>query len=58
MSFVEKFGFPTDKVLGAGVVDGRSVFKDSKTASELLNKLENKVKHVHVGTSCSLQLCP
>lgn len=58
LSLVEKYGFPSDKTLGAGVVDGRSVFKDSKHALNTLEKLESKVKDIHVGTSCSLQFCP
>ncbi len=54
-------GFPADKVLVAGVVDGRNVWVDDLRASlELLQRLGAYVSadRIHVSTSCSLQHVP
>jgi len=58
MGLIEKHGFPGDKTLGAGVIDGRSVFKDSAEAKKLLERVSGKVNKVEASTSCSLQHCP
>lgn len=43
-ALVEKYGFPSDKRLGAGVVDGRSVFADGETPTNLVAALLKKVR--------------
>lgn len=43
VSLIEKFGFPQDKRLGAGVVDGRSVWADGSYAVTALAALLGKV---------------
>ncbi len=43
-ALVEKYGFPSDKRLGAGVVDGRSVFADGDTPANLVAALLKKVR--------------
>lgn len=58
MDFIEKQGFPSDKILSAGVIDGRSVFKDTVEAKSLLERVSASVKNVEASTSCSLQHCP
>lgn len=45
-ALVEKYGFPNDKRLGAGVVDGRSVFADGDTPTNLVAALLKKVRDV------------
>lgn len=58
---VQKFGFPMDKVLGAGLVDGRNIWRASLEAKgELLYTLTQHVSHdrVWVQPSCSLLHVP
>ena len=43
-ALIEKHGFPSDKRLGAGVVDGRSVFADGEYSGKLIAALQAKVK--------------
>ena len=43
---IEKHGFPQDKRLGAGVVDGRSVWADGETPSALVAALQAKVSSI------------
>jgi len=43
-ALIEKHGFPSDKRLGAGVVDGRSVFADGEYPGKLIAALQAKVK--------------
>ena len=40
---IEKHGFPEGKRLGAGVVDGRSVWADGETPAALIAALKAKV---------------
>jgi 5-methyltetrahydropteroyltriglutamate--homocysteine methyltransferase len=58
IGLIEKHGFPSDKILSAGVVDGRSVFKDTVEANALLKRVSASVKNVEASTSCSLQHSP
>lgn len=58
---IQKFGFPIDKVLGAGVVDGRGIWKSSlQDKLVLLNQLAADVtdERLIVQTSCSLLHVP
>jgi len=56
---IEKHGFPEDKRLGAGVVDGRSVWADGDTPSAFVAALQAKgIKHISVQSSVSLQHLP
>ena len=43
-ALIEKHGFPADKRLGAGVVDGRSVFSDGDAPTALVSALLAKVR--------------
>lgn len=56
---VEKKGFPEDKVLFAGLVNGKNIWKCNygKTL-ELLQKLKEKASQVVISTSCSLLHVP
>src|SRR5581483_3115316 len=58
---IERSGFPADKWLAAGVVDGRNVWANDLAASlALLRRLEAQVPadRLMVSTSCSLLHVP
>ncbi|KAK9821557.1 hypothetical protein WJX81_005017 [Elliptochloris bilobata] len=58
-ALIEKHGFPENKRLGAGVVDGRSVWADGESAPNLVAALVGKgVKNISVQSSVSLQHLP
>jgi 5-methyltetrahydropteroyltriglutamate--homocysteine methyltransferase len=53
--------FPTNVTLGAGVIDGRSVWADGNVAAELLQTIRETVGvnvSIRVQPSCSLQYLP
>jgi len=60
LTLVEKFGFPSAKTLGAGIVNGRNVWKiDPSFVETVLGKLsENTVANIRVQPSASLQFIP
>ncbi|MCM3628553.1 5-methyltetrahydropteroyltriglutamate--homocysteine S-methyltransferase [Paenibacillus glycanilyticus] len=61
LSAIREFGFPADKVLGAGVIDGRGIWKAPLADKlELLNELQTLVStdKLLVQTSCSLLHVP
>lgn len=59
LSLVEKFGFPSSKTLGVGIVDGRNVWKvDPSTVEAVLGKLSKKVATIRVQPSAPLQYVP
>lgn len=57
---IKSYGFPNDKVLGAGLIDGRNIWKANLTESrKLLEELQSLVDgEVWVQTSCSLLHVP
>mmetsp|Transcript_36608 Transcript_36608/g.89427 ORF Transcript_36608/g.89427 Transcript_36608/m.89427 type:complete len:746 (+) Transcript_36608:210-2447(+) len=58
---LKRFGFPKDKRLGAGVVDGRSVWRDLRASLLLANIArvsDNAGTGISVQPSCSLQYVP
>ncbi|KAK9829533.1 hypothetical protein WJX72_006351 [[Myrmecia] bisecta] len=58
-ALVAQKGFPADKRLGAGIVDGRSVWADDGTASALLAALRKQgIHNISVQSSVSLQHLP
>lgn len=61
LDLIAEHGFPTDKILVAGVVDGRNIWINDLSASfGTLTVLAEKigVGNIHVSTSCSLQHVP
>jgi len=61
LEFIRKHGFPQDKVLVAGVIDGRNIWAaDLGERWSLLQELKGYVtpERIHVSTSCSLQHVP
>ena len=58
-NLVEKFGFPKGKLLVAGIVNGKNIWKNSYEKSlKLLDGLGAKGIEVAIGTSCSLLHVP
>ena len=56
---VEKYGFPKDKVLFAGLVNGKNIWKNNyKKTLETVSGLKNAGINVVIGTSCSLLHVP
>eukprot|EP00172_Hildenbrandia_rubra_P004233 Plantae.Rhodophyta-Hildenbrandia_rubra.ctg8167.p1 GENE.Plantae.Rhodophyta-Hildenbrandia_rubra.ctg8167~~Plantae.Rhodophyta-Hildenbrandia_rubra.ctg8167.p1 ORF type:complete len:742 (+),score=169.31 Plantae.Rhodophyta-Hildenbrandia_rubra.ctg8167:2053-4278(+) len=61
LSLIKKHGFPQGKCLGAGVIDGRSVWDDEKTANNLIAEIKQAVGSdvkIVVQPSSSLQHVP
>lgn len=61
LNLIEKYGFPKNKPLIAGVVNGKNIWRnDYKKTIELLKKLEEVVEaeNICIGTSCSLLHVP
>ena len=59
LELVKAYGFPADKTLGAGVVDGRNVWKIRPEAVlTTLNELQKSVPDLRVQPSASLQFVP
>lgn len=52
-------GFPKDKILFAGVVNGKNIWKNNYAKTlETINTLEQNVGEIVIGTSCSLLHVP
>lgn len=61
LASIRKHGFPSDKVLGVGVIDGRSIWRaDLDKQLSLLDELQEIVsaEHLIVQSSCSLLHVP
>ena len=59
INLINKYGFPNDKLLFAGLVNGKNIWKNhyDKTLN-VLNKLKNNGIEVVLSTSCSLLHVP
>ena len=58
-ALIEKYGFPKDKLLFAGLVNGKNIWRNHYTKTlETIKKLQKKDIHVVLSTSCSLQHVP
>ncbi len=56
---IEKFGFPENKTLFAGVVNGKNVWRNNYSATvNLLNELGDYCQNIVLSTSCSLLHVP
>ncbi|PTQ82962.1 methionine synthase (B12-independent) [Trichococcus patagoniensis] len=59
VELLERHGFPADKTLFAGVLNGKNIWKsDYKKVIELVNGLEKFSKDIVISTSCSLLHVP
>ena len=58
-NLIESYGFPQDKIMFAGLVNGKNIWKNhyEKTLNTV-NSLSNKGIHVVLSTSCSLLHVP
>ncbi|MDR0587908.1 MAG: 5-methyltetrahydropteroyltriglutamate--homocysteine S-methyltransferase [Burkholderiales bacterium] len=56
---IERYGFPKDKTLFAGIVNGKNIWRnDYEKSLQLLRTLKHSVDDVVVSTSCSLLHVP
>ena len=61
LELIEKYGFPKDKLLAAGIVNGKNIWRnDYKKSIEIIKKLEEYVEpnNICISTSCSLLHVP
>ena len=59
VELLETYGFPADKTLFAGVLNGKNIWKsDYKKVIELVKGLENYSNDIVISTSCSLLHVP
>lgn len=59
MELIEENGFPEDKILFAGIVNGKNIWKcDYKKALNLVKKIKENTKDIVISTSCSLLHVP
>ena len=59
VALVDKFGFPSDKILFAGLVNGKNIWKNNYTKTlEAVDALKAKGINVVLSTSCSLLHVP
>ena len=56
---IEKFGFPSSKTLGVGLIDGRNVWKvDHALVDDVLDRLSVNVSSIRIQPSAPLQYVP
>lgn len=59
MDLISRYGFPKEKVLFAGIVNGKNIWRcNYKKDLELLHSIEEIVDKVVINTSCSLLHVP
>lgn len=59
LALVQEHGFPADKTLFAGVVNGKNIWRNNyQETLKLVKQLRKKAEHIVLSTSCSLQLVP
>ncbi|MGN0242126.1 MAG: 5-methyltetrahydropteroyltriglutamate--homocysteine S-methyltransferase [Candidatus Weimeria sp.] len=59
LDLLKEYGFPDDKTLYAGVINGKNVWKaDYTKKSSLINEIKKYAAHVELTTSCSLLHVP
>lgn len=59
LCLVQKYGFPDDKILFAGLVNGKNIWKcNYETVLSVLDELKKYAKQIVLSTSCSLLHVP
>lgn len=59
LSLVREHGFPDSKILFAGVVNGKNIWRnDYEKTVQIIHDLQKYAKNVAIGTSCSLLHVP
>lgn len=58
-ALVRRYGFPVDKILFAGVVNGKNIWRNHYAETcTLVRELQKQCKQIVLSTSCSLQHVP
>ncbi|HHT97795.1 MAG TPA: 5-methyltetrahydropteroyltriglutamate--homocysteine S-methyltransferase, partial [Clostridiales bacterium] len=56
---IMKYGFPDDKILFAGVLNGKNIWRNNyKNSLKILQDIKNYTKNIVINTSCSLLHLP
>jgi len=59
IELIKENGFPKDKQLFAGIVNGKNIWKcDYKKALHIIEEIKSEVDNIVIGTSCSLLHVP
>jgi 5-methyltetrahydropteroyltriglutamate--homocysteine methyltransferase len=59
LELIKTNGFPEDKILFAGVINGKNIWKcDYRKILEMLSEIRKNAKHIVLSTSCSLLHVP
>ncbi|MDR0747531.1 MAG: 5-methyltetrahydropteroyltriglutamate--homocysteine S-methyltransferase [Helicobacteraceae bacterium] len=59
LSLVQKHGFPNDKILFAGVVNGKNIWKNRfEDSMRVISELKKHATRIGIGSSCSLLHVP
>lgn len=59
LNLLKKYGFSNDKILFAGIVNGKNIWKcNYKKAFKILNEIKEYAKNIVISTSCSLLHVP
>ncbi len=59
LELIKAYGFPEDKVLFAGVVNGKNIWKcNYRIALNLIEEIRQHASHIVISTSCSLLHVP
>ena len=59
IALMKQYGFPKDKILFAGIVNGKNIWKCNYDKSiSLLNEIKNHAENIVISTSCSLLHVP
>lgn len=59
LELIKTYGFPEDKILFAGVVNGKNIWKcNYRIALNLLEEIRQHASHIVISTSCSLLHVP
>ncbi|MBM0636675.1 5-methyltetrahydropteroyltriglutamate--homocysteine S-methyltransferase [Campylobacter sp. VicNov18] len=59
LKLIEKYGFAKDKILFAGIINGKNIYANDYTKSlKLIKELQKHTKNIVLNTSCSLLHVP
>lgn len=59
LTLVKEHGFPSDKILFAGLINGKNIWKNNyERTLDLLKKLQSYAQHLVLSSSCSLLHVP
>lgn len=59
MALVQEYGFPADRILFAGLINGKNIWRNSYAATlKHIHQLQEQTSHLILNTSCSLLHVP